>query len=55
MIEKRFGDKKFPSRGMYIRSTSGITLKCENMQNIVDIPKLRDIVGLSKKTYRRKD
>ncbi len=40
MIEKRFGEKKFLSRGMYIRSTSDISLKWDNMRNIADIPKL---------------
>jgi hypothetical protein len=40
MIEKRFGEKWSSSRGMYIRSTSNIPLKWENMRNIADIPML---------------
>ena len=40
MIEKRFGEKKFSSRVRYIRSTSDVSLKWENMRNIADIPKL---------------
>ncbi len=39
MIEKRFGEKKFSSRG-YIRGTLDISLKWENIRNIADIPKL---------------
>jgi hypothetical protein len=44
MIEKRFEEKKFSSRGMYMRSTSDVSLKWGNMRNIADIPKLYAIV-----------
>jgi hypothetical protein len=52
MIEKRFGEKKFSSREMYIQSTSDILPKWKdirnsyippnwnNMRSIADIPKL---------------
>ncbi|NQE06823.1 hypothetical protein C5S32_13205 [ANME-1 cluster archaeon GoMg1] len=52
MIGKRSGEKNFSSRGMYIRSTSDILPKWEDirsscippnwndMRNIADIPKL---------------
>ena len=45
MIEKSFGEKKFSPRGMYIRGTSDIPLKWENMRNIADIQKLCEIGG----------
>jgi|GEM_PF-1212929 len=55
MIGKRFGERKFPSRGMYIRSTSDILPKWNDMRtsyippkwndmrSIADIPKLYEI------------
>jgi len=66
MIEERFGEKKFPSRGMYIRSTSDISLKWENMRNsyippnwndmrsIADIPKLYEMRAFDKYRSRTK-
>jgi|LGVD01.1.fsa_nt_gb hypothetical protein len=44
VIGKRFGEKKFSSSGMYIRSTSDIPLKWKDMRNIADIPKLNAMV-----------
>ena len=55
MIWERFGEKKFSSRGMYIRSTSDILPKWKDIRNsyippnwsdmrsIADIPKLSEI------------
>ena len=57
MIGKRFGEKKFSSRGMYIRNTSDILPKWKDIRNsyippnrsdmrsIADIPKLYAIVS----------
>jgi len=45
MIWKRFGEKKFSPRGMYIRSTSDIPPKWEDIRSIVDIPKLGEIAS----------
>lgn len=56
MIGERFEEKKFSSRGMYIRSTSYIPPKWKDIRNsyippnwddirsIADIPKLSEIV-----------
>ncbi|NQE53391.1 hypothetical protein C5S29_07340 [ANME-1 cluster archaeon GoMg3.2] len=60
MIEERFGEKKFSSRGMYIRSTSDILPKWKgirnsyippnwnNMRSIADITKLYAIACFRK-------
>jgi len=40
MIGERFGEEKFSSRGMYIRSTSDILPNWSDMRSIADIPKL---------------
>ena len=57
MIEERFGEEKFSSIGVYIRSTSDIPPKWgdirnsyispswNDMRNIADIPKLCEIGG----------
>jgi len=44
MIEKRFGEKKFSSSGMYIRSASDIPPNWNDMRSIADIPKLGDFL-----------
>ena len=57
MIEERFGEEKFSSIGVYIRSTSDIPPKWgdirnsyippnwDDIRNITDIPKLSEIGG----------
>lgn len=45
MIGKRFGEKKFSSRGMYIRSTSDIPPNWNDMRSVADIPELYEIMA----------
>ena len=43
MIGKHSGEKKFSSRGRYIRSTSSIPPNWNDMRSIADIPELSEI------------
>ncbi len=46
MILERFGEKKFSSRGMYIRSTLDILPNWNDIRSIADIPKLYEIEAI---------
>jgi|LGVF01.1.fsa_nt_gb hypothetical protein len=47
MVQERFGTEKVSAIGMYIRSTSDITLKWNDMRSIADITKLDEICFVS--------